>query len=81
MNNSQTFFHEVSEKPNSTAISSSEEVSDVTVSQPIQSIVKKKYILPSPGDLVDALQDPVHEEVGKVRLAKSARGKKDSVKR
>ncbi|WP_310484097.1 hypothetical protein [Chamaesiphon sp. VAR_48_metabat_403] len=32
----------------------------------------------NPADLVNALQDPIHREVGKSRLAKSVRSRKPS---
>jgi transcriptional regulator with XRE-family HTH domain len=35
-------------------------------------------VLANPADLVDALQDPIHREVGKSRLAKSVRSRKPS---
>jgi DNA-binding transcriptional regulator YiaG len=39
---------------------------------------EKSSTLPNPGDLVDALQDSIHREVGRARLAKSLRSKKNS---
>jgi DNA-binding XRE family transcriptional regulator len=46
-----------------------------TITQPAK---EKSSTLPNPGDLVDALQDSIHREVGRARRAKSVRSKKNS---
>jgi DNA-binding transcriptional regulator YiaG len=43
-----------------------------------QTTKEKPSTLPNPGDLVDALQDSIHHEVGRPRPAKSVRSKKNS---
>jgi DNA-binding transcriptional regulator YiaG len=43
-----------------------------------QPTTEKSSTLPNPGDLVDALQDSIHREIGRARLAKSVRSKKNS---
>jgi DNA-binding transcriptional regulator YiaG len=44
----------------------------------VQPTKEKSSTLPNPGDLVDALQNSIHREVGRARLAKSARSKRNS---
>jgi hypothetical protein len=39
--------------------------------------VERNQLLPKPWELLDALQDPIHREVGRSRLAKSVRSKKN----
>jgi DNA-binding transcriptional regulator YiaG len=46
--------------------------------QTAQPTKEKSSTIPNPGDLVDALQDSIHREVGRSRPAKSLRSKKNS---
>jgi hypothetical protein len=51
-------------------------MSSVTASNSMRSVSNKKHTLPNPADLIDALQDSIHYEVGEVRSAKDKRRQK-----